>query len=141
MRLRKKISVLTAAVAASAALAVIPSGVAAPASAATPPSTTPSVPHSYYSAIGNFPACNSGHACADVKYGSGYYFFDFYRYGTYSLSHWLGLGSVDNLQTGGAAVRTYDNNGHQIKCLKPNSATFTFDWTPVWSIKLTASGC
>jgi len=135
MRLRRKISAIGMVVAASTALAV------APASAATAPSTSPSVSHTYYSNPANIPACKSGYGCAIVAYGSGYYVFNFYNYGTYSLSNWNGRGGLTNKQTGGAAVRVYNKSGTQIDCLSPANITYELDWTPAWSIKLTASGC
>ncbi|QKG21622.1 hypothetical protein [Actinomadura verrucosospora] len=122
-----------------AALAVV--ATAAPASAAAAPSTSPSVSHKYYGNPANIPPCRSGHACAIVAYGRGYYVFDFYKYGGYSLRHWRGRGGLTNVQTRGAAVRVYDARGRQIDCLRAARITYEVDWNPAWKIRLTANGC
>jgi hypothetical protein len=124
---------------AATALAVV--AAATPAGAASPPSTSPTVSHTYYSSSSSIPACSSGYACTIVAYGSGYYVFNFYNYGTYSLSNWIGHGGLTNAQTGGAAVRTYNSSGNQISCYPAAHITAEVDWTPAWSIKLTSSGC
>lgn len=139
MRFRQKISLLGMSLAASAALAVGPgSGVA---SAAPAPSTSPSVSHRYYSDAGGIPPCATGYVCTIVAYGSGYYVFNFYDYGTYYLSNWLNWGGITNEQTGGAAARLYNANGHQTACLPPEDITGEVNWDPIWKIKLTARGC
>ncbi|MFB4299212.1 hypothetical protein [Actinomadura sp. NTSP31] len=123
----------------AAALALV--AAAPPASAAAAPSTSPAVSHKYYSNAGNIPKCPSGRACAIVSYGSGYYVFDFYKYGTYNLSNWRGQGGLTNAQTGGAAVRLYNRGGAQIDCVPAAPITAEVDWTPAWKIRLTRSGC
>ena len=135
MRKRTKIAAAGATLMAAAAL------VAAPASAATPPSTSPSVSHKYYSSGADIPACASGYACAIVAYGSGYYVFNFYTYGTYSLSNWIGQGGLTNAQTGGASVRVLNSSGTQIDCLPAEPITYEVNWSPAWKIRLTSSGC
>ncbi len=137
MRVPRKISVLGTA--ATAALAVVLTGGSA--HAAPAPSTSPSVSHPYYSDPAKIPACRSGYACAIVAYGSGYYVFNFYDYGTYSLSNWNGQGGLTNRQTGGAAFHIYNSGGGQIDCVSPAPITDEVNWSPAWSVKLTSTGC
>ncbi len=86
--------------------------------------------------------CDVGYACASVPYGGngGYYWFKFYKYGTYTLSNWYGVGGADNTQGFGAAMRILGANGQQRACVAPPVRDL-FDWTPVYYIKLTAAPC
>ncbi len=114
---------------------------AAPALATPAPSTSPSVTHQFVPDGGGF-TCESGYACAGVPYSTGVYVFKFYYYGSYSLSYWFNTGFVINNQTGGAAFRIYNSSGGQVRCFpaSPNPQNGV-DWDPIWSVRLTSSGC
>jgi hypothetical protein len=127
---------------ANGALTVTVSGQAAPAAAAaSPPSTSPAVEHPFVPPGGSF-TCLSGFACAGVPYSNGTYVFKFIHYDGYSVSFWHGSGFVINNQTGGAAIRIDDVNGHQVRCFSPNPNPVNgVNWEPIWRVRLTAGGC
>lgn len=108
--------------------------------AAPPPTTSPAPEHRYFVTSLSGVTCPVGRACAVVPYGGGWYVFNFYRYGTYAMSWWYGWGWVMNNQTGGAAVRLGNSGGGEVRCLPPNGWV-SIAWTPIWSIRLTASPC
>jgi hypothetical protein len=109
-------------------------------SVATPaPTTSPAAVRRYFTTADTF-TCAYQYVCAAVPYGTGSYIFDFYYYGTYRLSYWHGVGAIINNQSGGAAARLLDINGHQVTCVPP-PASFFINWDPIWYIRLTSSHC
>ncbi|HEX5496091.1 MAG TPA: hypothetical protein VFX70_16100 [Mycobacteriales bacterium] len=114
--------------------------------ATTSPSTSPSAEHIFtchpgHADCGALPGCQSGFACAYVVVGELEWQFQFFNYGAYHLSNWVGTNALANHQTGGAAVRTYNVSGGQIHCYAPRTAAYSVDWNPVWRINLTSNGC
>jgi hypothetical protein len=116
----------------------------APAQAASAPTTSPAAASRVYHSTWGF-TCESGYACASVPYGSGWYVFKFYNYGTYSLSNWFGTDTAFNDQTGGAAMRLSNGSDVQVECIAGQTPEAHFDtdvnWTPIYKIRLTASTC
>ncbi|RFS82083.1 hypothetical protein D0T12_27940 [Actinomadura spongiicola] len=105
-----------------------------------PPSTSPSVAQEFVKDGGTF-TCPSQYACAALPGSSGAHVFKFYKYGSYSLSYWLGKGSFANNQVDGAAAR-YDNvEGSQVGCVPAGILRNGIDWYPIWRIRLTAARC
>lgn len=110
------------------------------ASATTPaPTTSPAAARRYFTTAAYF-TCPYQYACAVVPYSNGHYIFDFYYYGTYRLSYWHGVGPMYNNQSGDAAARLLDINGHQVSCVPP-PAVFGINWDPIWYVRLTSSHC
>ncbi|WP_020124361.1 hypothetical protein [Streptomyces canus] len=69
--------------------------------------------------------------------------FWYYNYGVYSLENWVGMGWMNNRQTGGATVRFLNSSGGLIDCFEsdPVFSGSYIDWTPVYFIQLSPSGC
>jgi hypothetical protein len=115
-----------------------------PAQAASAPTTSPSAASRVFQSNSAF-TCESGYACAAVPYGSGWYIFKFYNYGTYYLSNWYGTGTAFNDQTGGAAMKLYNSSGTQVECIQGQTPEAHYDqnvdWTPIGNIRLTSSTC
>ncbi|MEU5876485.1 hypothetical protein [Spirillospora sp. NPDC047279] len=110
--------------------------------AANVPSTSPAPERFIPNASGSI-ACPSGRACAVVTNAGTKYFFQFYKYGRYRLSYFLGSGPVHNNQTGSAAMRFYDRNGVQLRdrgCVRAGGHEW-INWDPVWYIGLTQTPC
>ncbi|MDX2563015.1 hypothetical protein PV371_25620 [Streptomyces sp. TX20-6-3] len=80
--------------------------------------------------------CASGNLCTGVwdPVVGKYKVFFLYRCQQYSLSHWNGVGQVVNNQVGAAAF-FYGQNGQVLDVVLPEPTPFTYDWTPVWSIR------
>ncbi|MFH9740872.1 hypothetical protein ACH4MA_24725 [Streptomyces roseolus] len=80
--------------------------------------------------------CASGNLCTGVwdPVVGKYKVFFLYRCHQYSLSHWNGVGQVVNNQVGAAAF-FYGQNGQVLDVVLPEPTPFTYDWTPVWSIR------
>ncbi len=110
------------------AVAAAPTTSPAPASRTFLPPGSPSV------------SCDIGYACASVPYGNGYYWFKFYRYATYTLYNWYGAGGTTNTQGFGAAMRILGANGGELGC-EPPGYRDTYNWTPVYYIRLTSTPC
>jgi hypothetical protein len=109
--------------------------------AAAAPTTSPAAAYRVYLPPGSpNVTCSVGYACASVPYGNGYYWFKFYKYGTYTLYNWYGVGVTDNTQGFGAAMRILGANGAEIGC-EPPPVRDLYNWTPVYYIKLTAAPC
>src|SRR5688572_20604442 len=89
---------------------------ATPAHAAPAPTTSPAAASRVFQNNEDF-LCADGYVCATVPYGSGFYIFKFYNYGTYYLSNWFGVGIVFNNQTGAAAARLRNSSGSQLQCI------------------------
>jgi len=91
------------------------------------------------------PDCAPEYACMKIKAGSQPWYYDFwyYDYGVYALENWLGHGYLNNRQTGGATLRTYNASGSLIECYpsNPDAAISNPDWTPVYYIELSPAGC
>ncbi|MFD2419903.1 hypothetical protein [Amycolatopsis pigmentata] len=103
-------------------------------------------PAAFYSRQPNSaPECAPGYTCMKIKAGSQSWYYDFwyFDYGYYSLENWVGHGYLNNRQTGGATLRTYDAAGRLIECYAsdPNAAVSNPDWTPVYTIQLSAARC
>ncbi|MFG3037445.1 hypothetical protein ACGFYZ_11120 [Streptomyces sp. NPDC048330] len=80
--------------------------------------------------------CASGNLCTGVwdPVVGKYKVFFLYRCHQYALSHWNGVGQVVNNQVGAAAF-FYGQNGQVLDVVLPEPTPFTYDWTPVWSIR------
>ena len=134
---RKILSIGVAAVVTALLVAVA----ATPAQAASPPNTSPAAASRQWTPNGGY-ACEWGYVCTQIPYGGGYYVFKFYYYGRYNLSNWFGYTYTINAQTGGAALRLYDQYGSQVLCLGgPNHYKDWVNWDPIWSIALTSTPC
>ncbi|TCC47520.1 hypothetical protein E0H75_22345 [Kribbella capetownensis] len=109
---------------------------------AAAPTTSPAAAYRVYlpPGSGGGAGCDVGYACATVPYGKGYYWFKFYKYGTYTLHNWYGVGVTDNTQGFHAAMRILGANGREIGC-EPPPVRDLYDWTPVYYIRLTAAPC
>jgi hypothetical protein len=81
-----------------------------------------------------------GWGTAQVRYGSGFYNFGFFTYGTYYLSHFVGTGIAINCQYDQAGMRLLDNFGGEIRCLYTGDSEVV-DWGPVYRIQLTTRSC
>ncbi|WP_433167358.1 hypothetical protein [Kribbella sp. CA-247076] len=109
--------------------------------AAAAPTTSPAAASRVYLPPGSPSVnCDVGYACASVPYGNGYYWFKFYKYGTYTLHNWFGVGVANNTQGFGAAMRILGANGNQLGC-EPPPVRDLYNWTPVYYIRLTATPC
>lgn len=91
------------------------------------------------------PDCGVGYVCMKIKAGSQPWYYDFwyYDYGTYALENWVGSGWMNNRQTGGATLRTYNASGGRIECFESHP-DFSFsrpNWSPVYYIQLSPAGC
>jgi hypothetical protein len=106
-----------------------------------PPDTSPAAARRYWVRDTSSVTCQSGYVCALVSWNDGWMVFKFYSYGTYRLSWWYDYGLLRNAQTGGAAVRLLGSSGGQVACLGPSASWWSINWTPVWYIRLTSSGC
>jgi hypothetical protein len=109
--------------------------------AAAAPTTSPAARHRTWLPAGSTYTCESGFACATVRYGQGFYLFKFYAYGTYALQNWYGDGYVWNAQTGGASVRVLGSGGGQLLCEARSPWVRYVDWNPAWYIRLSPGGC
>ncbi|MFE2013618.1 hypothetical protein [Streptomyces sp. NPDC059491] len=80
--------------------------------------------------------CASGNLCTGVwdPVVGKYKVFFLYRCHQYALSHWNGVGQVVNNQVGAASF-FYGQNGQVLDVVLPEPTPFTYDWTPVWSIR------
>ncbi|MEU9861053.1 hypothetical protein AB0D99_09260 [Streptomyces sp. NPDC047971] len=112
---------------------------AGPASARTVAAVSPTVsPWADYvhTSSGNPVQCASGNLCTGVwdPVVGKYKVFFLYRCHQYSLSYWNGVGQVVNNQVGAAAF-FYGQNGQVLDVVLPEPTPFTYDWTPVWSIR------
>jgi hypothetical protein len=118
---------------------------------ASAPTTSPAAAIRYFTTTVDDPErpwilrCEAGYVCARVPYGSGWYIFKFYKYGTYTLYNWYGVGAAYNAQTGGAGANLLDRNGGLIFCLpSPPTDTSHPDWDPVYYVQLRSTslpGC
>lgn len=110
--------------------------------AAAEPSTSPAPARRVWVSIGEVHDCPAGYACATPSWGAnGGWEFQFYNYGTYSLSNFTGnSGSINNSQTGNAGMRILDQNGKLIRCQWAGTAD-SVNWDPVWYITLSPTPC
>jgi hypothetical protein len=106
-----------------------------------PPDTSPAAARRYWVSDTTSVTCQSGYVCAKVSWNHGWMVFKFYNYGTYRLSWWYDYGLLKNSQTGGAAARLLGSSGGQLACIGPSASWWIINWTPVWYIRLTSSGC
>ncbi|WP_410641410.1 hypothetical protein [Amycolatopsis sp. lyj-346] len=120
-----------------------PAGTAESASvAAAEPSTSPAPARRVWVSVGEVHDCPTGYACATPSWGpNGGWEFQFYNYGTYSLSNFYGdSGSISNSQTGNAGMRILDQNGRVIRCQWAGTADYV-NWDPVYYITLSSTPC
>jgi len=113
--------------------------------AAAEPSTSPAPARRVWVSVGELHDCPTGYACATPSWGAnganGGWEFQFYNYGTYSLSNFTGnSGSINNSQTGNAGMRILDQNGKVIRCQWAGTAD-SVNWDPVWYISLSPTPC
>ncbi|MER8235162.1 hypothetical protein [Streptomyces sp. NPDC094049] len=103
--------------------------------AAVSPTVSPWADYTHTSS-GSPVTCASGNLCTGVwdPVVGKYKVFFLYRCQQYSLSHWNGVGQVVNNQVGAAAF-FYGRNGQVLDVVLPEPTPFTYDWTPVWSIR------
>ncbi|MFD3582006.1 hypothetical protein [Streptomyces sp. NPDC058683] len=113
-----------------------PAGASAKIAAANAPTTSPAVSTTHVAPGGTAP-CASGNLCAVVwdPTTSDYKVFYFYTCNRYSLSYWNGGGTYADHQTGGVTSYFYGQSGNVLATVTPDPATYSFDWTPVWSIR------
>ncbi|MEU7398366.1 MULTISPECIES: hypothetical protein [Streptomyces] len=103
--------------------------------AAVSPTVSPAADY-VHTTSGNPVECTSGNLCAgvwDPAVGK-YKVFFLYQCAQYSLSYWNGVGQAVNNQIGAAAF-FYGQNGQVLDVALPENRPFTYDWTPVWSIR------
>ncbi|WP_019891779.1 hypothetical protein [Streptomyces purpureus] len=112
-----------------------PSSLSARGVAAASPTVSPWADY-VHTTSGNPVECKEGNLCAgvwDPAVGK-YKVFFLFRCNLYSLSYWNGWGQAVNNQIGAAAF-FYGQNGQVRDVVLPENRPFTYDWTPVWSIR------
>ncbi|MEV1026472.1 hypothetical protein [Streptomyces sp. NPDC050264] len=116
----------------------MPAAAPAPGSAAAePPTTWPKANKIVHVPIGGSLNCESGNLCVAAwdTTRSDYAVFSLYYCDTYTLSNFLGAGSYQNSQTGGATAYFYGQSGNLIKSVPTGVYGGNYNWNPVWSIK------
>ncbi|AYC35912.1 hypothetical protein DWG14_00120 [Streptomyces griseorubiginosus] len=118
-------------------LPAAPAGVTPRSAAANSPTTSPAAGRVVHVASGSTVNCTSGSLCTavwDPTTGDWKVFF-LYNCARYSLSYWNGGGYYVDSQTGGVTSYFYGQSGNVLKRFTPDNTVYSYDWTPVWSIR------